>query len=116
MAGSVADHPLVRRLASSQDAVLKVRSLTAICIVSVLLTQISGVFSGVLFAWHPVLMSVGFLGLMTEGLLAAVRFRPLDGQARTSAIFHHAYLQIVSITCIFLGFLAIYKNKVGGRE
>ncbi|KAK2075833.1 hypothetical protein QBZ16_001574 [Prototheca wickerhamii] len=88
MAGSVADHPLVRRLASSQDAVLKV----------------SGVFSGVLFAWHPVLMSVGFLGLMTEGLLAAVRFRPLDGQARTSAIFHHAYLQIVSIT-------SIYKNK-----
>lgn len=112
MHGDWAAALLRRRLWVRNDTAFKIRALAVACIIPIVLTQLGGIFQGILFPWHPVLMSIAFLGLMTEGVLAAVGFRALEGSARTSAIIHHAYIQLASILCIVLGFLAIYSNKV----
>jgi hypothetical protein len=33
------------------------------------------IFNGTLFSWHPTLMALGFLGLMSEGVLTSILFR-----------------------------------------
>lgn len=53
-------------------------------VVVVALSLACCVFDGSLFAWHPVLMSVGYLIFMGEGVLSAVLFRTLDGPERVS--------------------------------
>ncbi|KDD74305.1 hypothetical protein H632_c1416p1 [Helicosporidium sp. ATCC 50920] len=72
---------------------------------------VPALWSGELFPWHPALMTVGFLGLMTRGILAAVSFRPLEGHPRVSAIQRHAWIQVMAVSCIVLGFWSIYANK-----
>eukprot|EP00192_Tetraselmis_astigmatica_P021778 CAMPEP_0117658842 /NCGR_PEP_ID=MMETSP0804-20121206/6087_1 /TAXON_ID=1074897 /ORGANISM="Tetraselmis astigmatica, Strain CCMP880" /LENGTH=268 /DNA_ID=CAMNT_0005465405 /DNA_START=81 /DNA_END=888 /DNA_ORIENTATION=+ len=47
----------------------------------------------VLFAWHPTFMAVGFLGLMTDGIVRAVMLRPLEKAERVAALQAHAYVQ-----------------------
>jgi cytochrome b-561 domain containing protein 2 len=72
------------------------------------------IFNGTLFSWHPTLMSVGFLGLMGNGVLTAFKFRNvLESNARVKAIQKHALWQIAAVACIGGGFMAIYQNKVG---
>lgn len=88
------------------------RSLALACCIILAASQLPGIFSGVLFAWHPVLMSAGFLGLMTEGILRAVAFRNLEGLQRVRAIQRHGWIQGAASACISLGFAAIYANKV----
>lgn len=68
-------------------------------------------YSGVLFAWHPLLMVLGYLGFMTEGILAAYKFRNLDGTPRVLAIQNHGWIQLASSTCVGLGLYIIYRNK-----
>lgn len=70
-----------------------------------------GVYRGDLFAFHPLLMSIGFLGFMCEGILAAYRLRPTEGSQRVSALANHMWIQVAAIVCISLGFLTIYINK-----
>ncbi|KAK9830306.1 hypothetical protein WJX72_010893 [[Myrmecia] bisecta] len=55
---------------------------------------------------------------MSEGVLAALKFRPLEGQARVRAIQVHALLQIVATLCIAGGFYAIaqHKNNLGKQH
>jgi hypothetical protein len=57
-------------------------------------------------------MVVGFLGFMTEGILAAHRLRSTDGPDRVASITNHMLVQLAATACILLGFLAIYFNKV----
>lgn len=66
---------------------------------------------GSLFSWHPMLMSVGFLALMAQGIMRAIDFRRVTGEARTSRIFTHSALQNLGIVCSLGGFAAIYMNK-----
>ena len=57
-------------------------------------------------------MSIGFLGLMTEGILTSISFRDLEGNERTKQIWKHLGWQFASIICIVGGFATIYQNKV----
>ena len=59
------------------------------------------------------MFTLGFLGFMTEGIMAAVRFRPNEGTSRVAAITNHALIQCAATLCLTLGFYAIYHNKVG---
>lgn len=68
-------------------------------------------YAGELFPWHPLLISIGFLALMTEGIMTAVRFRPNEGTTRVAAITNHALIQAAATACVTLGFYAIYHSK-----
>ena len=65
-----------------------------------------------LFSYHPVAMTTGYALFMTLGLLQAVSARDTIAEQRTVALRRHMYLQLAAIGCIFIGFIAIYSNKV----
>jgi cytochrome b-561 domain containing protein 2 len=75
-------------------------------------TLCASLFDSTLFSYHPTLMSVGFLGAMSEGVLTALKFRQLEGQQRMAAIQRHLYIQLAAAAAITAGFYAIYRNKV----
>ena len=85
-----------------------VHAVVALTVLSLVVMQ----YNGTLFSWHPVLMSVGFLGLMSEGVLTALKFRRLEGQHRVAAIQMHLYIQAAASVAVTLGFVAIARNKV----
>jgi len=88
------------------------QTLSILCCVSLVLTLLPQVYSGELFPWHPVLMAIGFMGFMCEGIVAAYKLRPTDGPPRVLALQQHMFVQIAATICIVLGFAAIYANKV----
>ena len=57
-------------------------------------------------------MSLGYLGLMTDGIVRAIDFRPLEKSERVGAIQRHMYVQVLGTLSIAAGFYAIYLNKV----
>jgi cytochrome b-561 domain-containing protein 2 len=65
-----------------------------------------------LFPWHPVFMTVGFLGFMHQGIMKAYRLRSSDGTVRVAGLQAHLWIQLVAVSCTLLGFLIIYLNKV----
>ena len=70
-------------------------------------------WDGSRFSWHPTLMAAGFLGLMSEGVLAALHLRPIDaGPDRVRGIQRHALIQAAALACAAGGLYAIYTNKV----
>ena len=69
-------------------------------------------YNATLFCWHPIMMSLGFLGLMAEGILMAVNLRSVEGGHRVIAIQLHASVQALGIASIAIGFWAIWRNKV----
>lgn len=73
----------------------------------------AALFNGTLFAYHPTLMSLGYLAAMSEGVLTAVKFRRLEGSQRGTAIQRHFYIQLVAVLAAAAAFTAIYRNKVG---
>ena len=93
-----------------------VQSLSVCCCIGLALAVLPGAYGGELFAWHPLFMAVGFLGFMTEGILAAYRFRATDGGARVQAIQNHGWIQAAATVAVASGFLAIYRNKASGAE
>ena len=92
-----------------------VQSLSVCCCIGLALAVLPGAYGGELFAWHPLFMAVGFLGFMTEGILAAYRFRATDGGVRVQAIQNHGWIQAAATVAVASGFLAIYRNKASGR-
>ncbi|KXZ44862.1 hypothetical protein GPECTOR_61g815 [Gonium pectorale] len=56
-------------------------------------------------------MSIGYIVFMTEGLIAAIHLRQIDGPDRVKAIWSHALLQLRALVCILIGFGVIYRNK-----
>jgi hypothetical protein len=91
-----------------------IQTLSVFVSLGMVLAMLPAIYKGDLFAWHPVFMTVGFLGFMCEGILAAYRFRGTEGAARVAAIENHLWIQVASTVCIALGFYSIYRNKVGG--
>ncbi|KAL6748955.1 cytochrome b-561-like protein [Haematococcus lacustris] len=83
-----------------------------VSVVLMVLSLCLSLFDNSLFCWHPVLMSAGYLLFMSEGIIAAIMFRHIDGHDRVHAIWGHAWLQLRSVLCIAAGFAAIYRNKV----
>lgn len=80
---------------------------------SKLSTTLTRQFSpGTLFAWHPTLMAIGFLGLMTEGILASISFRSSEGDDRVRKIWIHFAWQLMALAFILGGFWTIFLNKV----
>ena len=45
---------------------------------------------GTLFSWHPALMSIGFLGLIGQGVLTSHAARRLQGPERSKLLVQHA--------------------------
>lgn len=70
------------------------------------------IFNTTLFALHPICISLGFLGFMSEGVLLAHSFRSLEGTDRVKAIWQHVTMQVAAIASISIGFGSIYYNKV----
>lgn len=70
------------------------------------------ILDGSLFAWHPVLMVLGFLGFLSEASMAAIGFRSLEGQQRVAAIWRHAVMALCGCLTIAAAFAAIFTNKV----
>lgn len=93
------DTKLLRTIVRSSAIVLAV-SITA------------DAFNTTLFALHPIFISVGFLGFMSEGILQAHSFRSLEGSERLRTVWRHATVQIFACISIAIGFGAIYFNKV----
>ena len=70
----------------------------------------SGMGAQVLFAWHPTLMSIGFLFFMTSGLVA---YRsPYLQTSRTAARTAHIVLQVLGSLTVFAGLIIIIVNKL----
>ena len=70
----------------------------------------SGMGPAVLFAWHPTLMSIGFLLFMTSGLVA---YRsPYLSTSRTAARTAHIVLQVLGSLTVFAGLIIIIVNKL----
>uniref|UniRef100_A0A061QZV1 Cytochrome b-561-like protein n=1 Tax=Tetraselmis sp. GSL018 TaxID=582737 RepID=A0A061QZV1_9CHLO len=64
-----------------------------------------------IFSWHPTCMGIGFILVMTEGILRAIEFRFLEKADRVQAIRTHGYIQLLALIFILLGFFSIYLNK-----
>jgi cytochrome b-561 domain-containing protein 2 len=88
-----------------------VQSLSILCCVSIVVAVLPAAYARTLFAWHPIFMSIGYLGFMCEGIAVALRARDVDGNARVSRLMSHMWVQLSSIFCASLGFAAIYVNK-----
>jgi cytochrome b-561 domain-containing protein 2 len=91
--------------------IASISTVSILCTVALVLAVLPQVYAGELFPWHPILMGLGFLGFMCEGIIAAYRLRPTDGPPRVAAIQNHMWVQIASTISILLGFWAIYYNK-----
>ncbi len=65
-----------------------------------------------MYLTYLALQSIGYIVFMTEGLIAAIHFRQLDGLERVKAIWSHALLQLRAVICVLIGFGVIYRNKV----
>jgi Eukaryotic cytochrome b561 len=85
--------------------------LTHALVAALVVSMVWDQFKGNLFSYHPVFMSLGYLGFMTEGISLAIGFRRTDGPARVSAIWRHAAVQLAAALSIAIGFWAIYRNK-----
>ncbi|PRW55908.1 cytochrome b561 domain-containing 2 [Chlorella sorokiniana] len=88
-----------------------IQTLSITLCVAIALAMLPAAYEGQLFAWHPLFLVLGFLGFMTEGIMAAVRFRPNEGLSRVQAITNHAIIQSAATACIAMGLYAIYHNK-----
>lgn len=89
-----------------------IQSLSILCCVYMFVALLPSVYARVLFAWHPILMTFGYIGLMCEGISVAYRARITDGMQRAEVLTNHLWVQIASTTLVSLGFAAIYVNKV----
>lgn len=77
------------------------------------LTITAALWDGSRFGWHPTLMTIGFVGAMSEGVLAALQLRSIDpGPERLRGLQRHACIQAAALACAAGGFYAIYSNKV----
>ncbi|KAL4443035.1 hypothetical protein ABPG77_008526 [Micractinium sp. CCAP 211/92] len=88
-----------------------IQTLSVGCCVAMAMAMLPAAYRGELFAWHPLMFTLGFIGFMTEGIMAAVRFRPNEGSTRVAAITNHALIQCAATACCCLGFYAIFHNK-----
>ncbi len=96
-------------MAAALAAVVQTASVASA--VALALAVLPGLYAGELFPWHPLLMAVGYLGFMAEGILSAHRFRTMDGAPRAAAIANHSLVQGAAAGCALAGFAAIYANK-----
>ena len=97
--------------------VVRTASWTAglLAAVAMLTTSWGGVGPSATFSWHPVLMAIGFSGLMTEGLLSYIA-TPANNQPQTRAVQRgwHAVLQSGALAAVLGGFITKMpeRNKI----
>jgi len=65
-----------------------------------------------LFAWHPIFMTLGYIGFMCEGVIVFFKSRAIEGVTRAGVLTNHMWLQLTSAIMVGIGFAAIYVNKV----
>ncbi|KAG1679608.1 hypothetical protein FOA52_006125 [Chlamydomonas sp. UWO 241] len=61
-------------------------------------------------------MAVAFLLFQAQGILAAVHFRCLIGEARVAAIWRHVYWSGPGNVIMLAGFYAIYQTKIANGK
>lgn len=96
---------------SGQHSLGYAQSLSILCCTFIVVSVLPSAYAGVLFAWHPTFMSVGYLIFMCEGISLAYRARDVDGSLRVGLLSKHLWTQVAAIVCVSLGFAAIYINK-----
>lgn len=89
-----------------------IQTLSILCCITIIVAVLPGIYAGKLFPWHPVFMTIGFLGFMCEGITAAFKLRPTDGPPRVTALQNHMLVQLTATAFILLGFSVIYWNKM----
>eukprot|EP01059_Diplonema_ambulator_P032750 TRINITY_DN6584_c0_g1_i2.p1 TRINITY_DN6584_c0_g1~~TRINITY_DN6584_c0_g1_i2.p1 ORF type:complete len:210 (+),score=41.08 TRINITY_DN6584_c0_g1_i2:589-1218(+) len=63
------------------------------------------------FYWHPVMMTVGYVILMSHGVLTATIAVNTMGDQRLQLLKKHMLVQILANLCVVGGLVAIYQNK-----
>lgn len=96
---------------SGQHTLGYAQSLSILCCTFVVVSVLPSAYAGILFAWHPIFMSIGYLIFMCEGISIAYRARDVDGNSRVGLLSKHFWTQVAAIVCVSLGFAAIYINK-----
>lgn len=91
-----------------QKAEWGVHGLALATVVTMAATQLDGT----LFRYHPVTMSLGFVLMMTEAILGAIKFRNHSGEERVRRITAHMLMNFAGVASIIVGFATIYVNKV----
>lgn len=127
VSGATSPHPLTQRVVTASSmrseagettsaqtgrGTQVLRTLVRGSAVTLVVSIAADLFSTTLFALHPIFISAGFLGFMSEGVLLAHSFRLVDGPDRVKAIWRHALTQLAACVSIAVGFGAIYLNKV----
>eukprot|EP00943_MAST-04B_sp_MAST-4B-sp1_P005629 g5629.t1 len=67
------------------------------------------------FTWHPILMTFGFAVCMNEGLIAYY-FGDLSKEPRHDSRTRHGWLQLLSLTSILAGYVAIFIAHIGKSQ
>ncbi|KAL3276708.1 hypothetical protein HHI36_012078 [Cryptolaemus montrouzieri] len=93
----------------------RITNMVHLCaVIFVILILFLALFGGefVFFTWHPILMSVGWMLLLSEGVLVLNKDNSfLKNIIGTNRIFFHWTTTSVSLVFIVIGFVIAFKNK-----
>lgn len=94
-------------------ALLIVLELGILIFVYYVMTKDVGISSA--FTWHPILMTFGFSVCMNEGLIAYY-FGDLSKEPRHDSRIRHGWLQLLSLSFILAGYVAIFIAHIGKSQ
>lgn len=68
--------------------------------------------SHTLFSWHPVFISIGYLGFFGQGVLTSFAVREQEGDERSRLLTAHALWQLGGVSFVSLGAWATWVSRV----
>ncbi|CAH0559303.1 unnamed protein product [Brassicogethes aeneus] len=82
------------------------------CVYTLLVIYLALTDTFVFFTWHPILMSIGWTLLMTEGVLALEKDNSLTKSLKTLIRWRTHWIALtIAITCILTAFFIVFLNK-----
>eukprot|EP01064_Diplonema_japonicum_P021662 TRINITY_DN31220_c0_g1_i1.p1 TRINITY_DN31220_c0_g1~~TRINITY_DN31220_c0_g1_i1.p1 ORF type:complete len:215 (+),score=11.37 TRINITY_DN31220_c0_g1_i1:36-647(+) len=65
-----------------------------------------------LFQWHPILMAVGYIGFMVEGICIGRKLGACRGVVeRQGEVERHVYFCVLCAVMVVMGWAVVYKSK-----
>ena len=89
-----------------------IQSASIVCCTFMFVCMLPSAYARELFAWHPIFMTLGYIGFMCEGIIVSFKSRAIEGVTRAGVLTNHMWLQLTSAIMVGIGFAAIYVNKV----
>ena len=86
--------------------------LSLVCSGMVLLTVLSITYADVLsgtFSWHPILMTIAYMVVMTQSILSMAPRAVVSGVSRKAIVDRHYLLNVIAALLVLLGFSAILR-------